>query len=176
VNSPSIYWLNGLAGTGKTTIAFTICQLLQKGNLPFTSYFCSRQLDSKDSRLLVTTLCRDLAEKFRSYASELQPVLERDSKVVHIVLSSQIDKLLAKPWQASLIVVTVGQNLSRSCLVSWSTTGIKFLITSRPDPNIVDLCNSFPEDTVCRLHEVDTADVQQDIEKFLQEKLPESEG
>jgi NACHT domain len=195
VNSPSIYWLNGLAGTGKTTIAFTVCQLLQEGNLPFTSFFCSRQLDSKDSRLLITTLCRDLAEKFRSFASELQPVLERDSKVVHAVLSSQIDKLLAKPWQASLnrrdgirvpvVVIDAVDESDRGTeflkellgiVEHGALTGIKFLITSRTDPNIVDLCKSFPEDTVCRLHEVDTADVQQDIEKFLQEKLPNLKG
>jgi hypothetical protein len=194
-NSPSVYWLNGLAGTGKTTIAFTMCQLLQKAKLPFTSFFCSRQLDSKDSRLLVTTLCRDLAEKFRSYASELQPVLERDSKVVDTVLSSQIDELLAKPWQASLnrrdglrapvIVIDALDESDRgteflqellNIVEHGALTGIKFLITSRPDPNIVDLCKSFPADTVCRLHDVDTADVRQDIEKFLQEKLPNLKG
>jgi hypothetical protein len=195
VNSPSVYWLNGLAGAGKTTIAFTICQLLQKANLPFTSFFCSRQLDSKDPRLLVTTLCRDLAENFRSYASELQLVLDRDTKVVNAVLSSQINELLAKPWQASLnhrdglrapiIVVDALDESDRGIeflkellgiVEHGALTGIKFLITSRPDPNIVDLCKSFPEDTVCRLHEVDTADVQQDIEKFLQEKLPNLKG
>jgi hypothetical protein len=194
-NSPSIYWLNGLAGTGKTTIAFTICQSLQKANLPFTSFFCSRQLDSKDSRLLVTTLCCDLAEKFRSYASELQPILGRDSKVVDAVLSSQLGELLVKPWQASrshrdgmrapVIVVDALDESDRgteflkellAVVEHGALTGIKFLITSRPDPSIVDLCRSFPEDTVCRLHEVETADVQQDIEMFLQEKLPNLKG
>jgi hypothetical protein len=180
---------------GKTTIAFTICELLQEANLPFTSFFCSRQLDSKDSKLIVTTLCRDLAEMFHSYASELQPVLERDLKVVDAVLSLQIDKLLAKPWQASLarrvgllvpiIVVDALDESDRGTqflkellgvVERGALTGIKFLITSRPDPDIVDLCKSFPTDMVCRLHEVDTADVQQDIETFLREKLPSLKG
>jgi hypothetical protein len=51
--------------------------------------------------------------------------------------------------------------------------GIKFLVTSRHDPKIVDICKSFPANAVCKLHEVDTANVQKDIEKYLQEALPE---
>jgi hypothetical protein len=35
------------------------------------------------------------------------------------------------------------------------------------------LCKSFPPDAVCKLHEVDTANVQNDIEKYLREALPE---
>ena len=50
--------------------------------------------------------------------------------------------------------------------------GIKFLVTSRPDPKIVNLCKSFPSNAVCKLHEVDTANVQNDIEKYLREALP----
>ena len=41
-------------------------------------------------------------------------------------------------------------------------TGIKFLVTSRPDPKIANLCRSFPPNAVCKLHEVDTANVQGD--------------
>jgi hypothetical protein len=50
--------------------------------------------------------------------------------------------------------------------------GIKFLVTSRPEPKIADICKSFPPNAVCRLHEVDTANVQNDIEKYLREALP----
>ena len=51
VKAPSVYWLNGLAGLGKTTIAYTICELLEKAGVPFASFFCSIQLDSKNSKL-----------------------------------------------------------------------------------------------------------------------------
>ena len=80
--APSIYWLTGLAGLGKTTIAYTICKLLEEANVPFTSFFCSRQLDSKNSKLLVTTLCRNLAELFSSYALEVLPILESNSSII----------------------------------------------------------------------------------------------
>jgi hypothetical protein len=102
VKAPSVYWLNGLAGLGKTTIAYTICTLLEKAGIPLASFFCSLQLDSKNSKLLITTLCRYLAELFSSYASEVLPVLESNSKIVDAELRLQMDELLAKPWQASL--------------------------------------------------------------------------
>jgi hypothetical protein len=100
--SPPVYWLTGLAGLGKTTIAYTICKLLNDAHLPFTSFFCSLQLDSKNSKLIVPTLCRDLAELYNSYAANVLSILETNSKVVNAGLRIQIDELLTKPWQASM--------------------------------------------------------------------------
>ena len=180
--APSVYWLTGLAGLGKTTIAYTICKRLKEAKMPFTSFFCSRQLDSKNSKLLITTLCRNLAELSSSYASQVLAILESNSSIVDAELHEQIDELLAKPWKASLVsrkclqvpVVIVdaldendcGTDFLKEllCIVeSGKLAGIKFLVTSRPEPTLVDMCKSFPEDVVCKLHEVDTANVQKDI-------------
>ncbi|KAF8811567.1 WD40 repeat-like protein [Phlegmacium glaucopus] len=190
--APTVYWLNGLAGLGKTTIAYTICKLLEEAKVPSTSFFCSRQLDSKNSKLLITTLCRDLAELFSSYASEVLPVLESNSKIVDEGLRRHMDELLAKPWQSSLarrdclqVPVVVVDALDESdrgteflqellrVVESGKLTRIKFLVTSRPDPRLVDMCKSFPANAVCRLQEVDTANVQKDIERYLSEALPD---
>ena len=103
VKAPSVYWLTRLAGLGKTTIAYTICEWLEEDNVPFTSFFCLRQLDSKNSKLLITSLCHNLAELFLSYASEVLPILESNPSIVYAKLCGQIDELLAKPWQASLV-------------------------------------------------------------------------
>ena len=190
--APSVYWLTGLAGLGKTTIAYTICERLEEAEVPFTSFFCSRQLDSKSSKLLVTTLCRNLAELFSSYASQVLPILESNSSIADAQLRRQMDELLAKPWKASLscreclqVPVIVVDALDENdhgtyfleellrIVESGKLAGIKFLVTSRPEPTLVDICKSFPEDAVCKLHEVDTADVQKDIEKYLCEALPD---
>ena len=160
--------------------------------MPFTSFFCSRQLDSKNSKLLVTTLCRNLAELFSSYASEVLPILKSNSSIVHAELCRQMDELLAKLWKTSLVcrehlqvpVVIVdaldendrGTSFLEELLrvvESGKLAGIKFLVTSQPEPTLADLCKSFPEDAVCKLHEVDTANVQKDIEKYLCEALPD---
>jgi hypothetical protein len=190
--APSVYWLTGLAGLGKTTIAYTICERLEEARVPFTSFFCSRQLDSKNSKFLVTTLCRDLAELFSSYASQVLPVLESNSRIADAQLRQQMDELLARPWQASLVcrerlqvpIVVVdaldesdrGTNFLEELLRvvnSGELAGIKFLVTSRPEPRLVDMCKSFPENAVCKLHEVDTTNVQKDIERYLCESLPD---
>jgi hypothetical protein len=63
-----------LAELSKTTIAYTVCLLLEEAGLPFASFFCSLQLDSKD--FLVSILCRDL---FKSYATNVSPILEGES-------------------------------------------------------------------------------------------------
>ncbi|RDW69569.1 hypothetical protein BP6252_08589 [Coleophoma cylindrospora] len=56
-----IFWLNGLAGTGKSTIAMTVCKRLnQKGRLG-ASYFFSTQQNGGSSREFFTTLASDLA-------------------------------------------------------------------------------------------------------------------
>jgi len=193
--APPVYWLSGLAGLGKTTIAYTICELLDEARLPFTSFFCSRQLDSRNSKLLVTTLCRDLAERYSSYAANVLSILETNSNAVDARLRIQIDELpVAKPWQASIahlndrdiptpiVVVDALDESDRGTefleellrvIHAGQLAGIKFLVTSRPDPKIVDTCKSFPPNAVCKLHEVDTANVQNDIEKYLREALPE---
>ena len=193
-DSPPVYWLTGLAGLGKTTIAYTICELLDEAHLPFASFFCSLQLDSRHSNLLVPTLCRDLAELYSSYATNVLSILETNSKVVGARLRIQIKELLAKPWQAHIVQekdrdlptpIVVVDALDESdrgtefleellrVIHADQLAGIKFLVTSRPDPKIAHLCKSFPPNAVCKLHDVGTANVQNDIEKYLREALPE---
>jgi len=50
--------------------------------------------------------------------------------------------------------------------------GLKFLVTSRPDPDLAALCSSFNSDAICRLYEVPTDTVKDDIMKYLRAKLP----
>jgi len=54
--------------------------------------------------------------------------------------------------------------------------GLKFLVTSRPDPELAALCSTFNSDAVCRLYEVPTDTVKADIRTYLGEKLPALQG
>ena len=192
--APPVFWLSGLAGLGKTTIAYSICERLDKDHLPFVSYFCSLQLDCRNPKLLITTLCRNLAELYKPYAASVLSVLQANSNVVDAGLQIQINQLLAEPWQASIgqrkdsnlpipiVVVDAldecdrGSEFLEELLRAIHTNqlaGIKFLVTSRLDPKIVSICETFPPIAVCKLHEVEIADVQNDIEKYLREELPE---
>jgi hypothetical protein len=50
--------------------------------------------------------------------------------------------------------------------------GLKFLITSRPHPELASLCATFSSDAVCRLYEVPTDTVNADIVLYLKDKFP----
>ncbi len=58
-NSPSVFWLNGMAGTGKSTIAYTVAQDFDHHgdpNLPkilAATFFCSQQLEDTRQQIYI---------------------------------------------------------------------------------------------------------------------------
>ena len=50
--------------------------------------------------------------------------------------------------------------------------GIKFLVTSRSDPKVAELCESFKSKAVCRLQDVPIKAADLDIRTYLETKLP----
>ena len=54
--------------------------------------------------------------------------------------------------------------------------GLKFLVTSRPDRRVTELCESFSSKAVYRLQDVPIERVGSDISKYLQSKLPNFAG
>ena len=196
--SPSVYWLNGMAGTGKSTIAYTIAQGFDRNgnpNLPkilAATFFCSQQLeDTRHQIYIISTLSYQLARHCYPFRNALITASNFDSTKV---LKDQMEDLLVNPWQISahnrskklpnyLVIVDAldeveeegGSRFLEDLLRTINAghlKGLKFLITSHPDPKVVELCKSFSSDVVCHLHQVNTADVEQDITKFLQTMLP----
>ncbi|KAG6905460.1 hypothetical protein DXG01_002547 [Tephrocybe rancida] len=204
-----VYWLTGPAGIGKTTIAKTICELVddrENGEIanwsmyhgfstilkfPLVSFFCSRQLDSGESGLLVSTLCRRLCDHSSSYAACLAEALEKDSELAHGNLKIQLKHMLIQPWEASaservglppLIVVVdaLDENQSGSeflqhllqAVAATELRGLKFFVTSREDEQISRLCNTLPQGTVLHLQDIQKQIVQDDIGLYLTQSLP----
>ncbi|CAE6437130.1 unnamed protein product, partial [Rhizoctonia solani] len=60
-NSERIYWMNGMAGTGKTTIAYSFCEWLEHTNRLGASFFCSR----------ISSTCRSLSQIVPTIAYQL---------------------------------------------------------------------------------------------------------
>ncbi|KZV77347.1 hypothetical protein PENSPDRAFT_679523 [Peniophora sp. CONT] len=194
---PPIYWISGLAGQGKTTIAYTICERLQKEakEVSMISFFCSRQLDSHEGRLLVPTLAFRLAERSASYASALLNNLKSAHDLGDQRLEVQISGLLLEPWQKSAhlragllehpIVIVVDapdendagtefiRQISLACRQK-KLPGLRILITSRPHPTIEKLW-SHPENerAVYRLNDVSRAMIHDEILTYMREELHE---
>jgi thymidylate kinase len=86
-----VFWLNGLAGTGKSTIATTICERLDKKQLLGASFFISRQqADTRDASNIVRSIAHGLTSRNRLIAEALCATLRDGSASVARCLGKQI--------------------------------------------------------------------------------------
>ncbi|PPR07493.1 hypothetical protein CVT26_013462, partial [Gymnopilus dilepis] len=99
-SSPQVYWLSGMAGTGKTSIAYSFCQLLEEADLLCNSFFCSRTVNSTtDTRSLLPSLAYHLASHSASFSQALFSALRAPSNanVRQKELERQFETLIAGP-------------------------------------------------------------------------------
>ena len=201
--SPRVFWLTGQAGSGKTTIAYTIAKRFEEGSnanqhtVLGGNFLCSRQFQETQSQTrILPTIAYQLAHKCKSYANALH-VADKFDAVNHDV-SSQMKGLLVGPWQLSeatrhpepppyLIVIDAldeikgdgGSAFLRDLLIAineYNLRGFKFLVTSRSDPKVAALCESFVSEAVCRLQDVPIDEAKSDIKTYLKAQLPELVG
>ena len=201
--SPRVFWLTGQAGSGKTTIAYTIAKRFENsGNadqhtILGGNFLCSRQFQETQSQTrIIPTIAYQLAHKCKSYADALH-VADKFDAVNHDV-SSQMKDLFVGPWQLSeaarraellpyLIVIDAldeikgdgGSAFLHDLLISINENdlrGLKFLVTSRSDPKVAALCESFSSEAICRLQDVPIEEAKSDIEAYLRNQLPELAG
>jgi len=103
--APQIFWLTGLAGTGKSAIAWTVCfRATEDSKIIFGgSFFCSRSTGSagqRDVRCVVPTLAQLLARQSKKFSKALADELARNPDVLHKQVSAQVEQLLYKPLLA----------------------------------------------------------------------------
>ena len=186
-----VFWLNGLAGTGKTTIAQTIAErTFAQGRLG-ASYFCSRDFeDRSDLRFIFPTLAFQLAYKYPDFRSHFVSLLQTNPDVVYESLYNQMQKLIAEPLRAAGISTVILIDALDECKDDEPSSAIlsvlarfvmqipdvKFFITGRPEPRIrtgfrlpllVDSTDVFV------LHDVHPTLVNNDIRLFLKHELSE---
>jgi nucleoside-triphosphatase THEP1 len=100
-NSTSVYWMSGMAGTGKTTILFSLCEWLSKKQRLGGSYFCSRiSASCRDVNTIVPTLTYQLARYSPAFRSALCKVLEENPEASRLDVKWQFEKLLQLPIQS----------------------------------------------------------------------------
>jgi len=105
LTGPQIFWLAGMAGTGKSAIAYTICvradhdrEIILGG-----SFFCSRSTGvaaQRDVRSVIPTLAQLMARQSDMFSRALDGELTVDPDVLHQQVDVQVKKLLYKPLLA----------------------------------------------------------------------------
>jgi hypothetical protein len=104
----SVYWLNGLAGTGKSTIAKTIAERSFVDGRLGASFFCSRDFeDRRNLQLILPTLAIQLARKYIKFRSILVPLIQSDPAIAYESLYNQMSKLIVNPLKESGISTVI---------------------------------------------------------------------
>lgn len=188
--SARIFWLNGpgSGGNGKSTIAHTVAQRCKDQDILAGSFFCSRDEDAcSNPRLIFTTLAYHLSLYHAQFKIELMNILKSDPDKVYTGVSHQLETLLVKPLIAvrdsfpfGVVVIDALDECKDDHTVSVVLTAlahhidnlspIKFLITSRPEQNIVggfklEKLSAVTQNLI--LHKVNSNAVNKDIHDYL---------
>lgn len=205
-SSQTVYWLSGQAGSGKSTIAYTIAQRFDLSRDPRGkiilggNFFCSRQFEeTRASNRIIRTIVYHLALRCKPFADALSDCGRFDT--IHHGVRAQLEGLLIEPWQRSepdrlddasspphyLIVLDAldeiagdgGSQFLREVLDMINQRrlrGLKIFATSRSDPGLVVHLRSFHDKQFCRLEEVPLDEARGDITKYLDISLPHFSG
>ena len=184
-----VFWLNGLAGTGKSTIAQTFANITFAEGKLGASFFCSRDFgDRSNLQAILPTLAFQLAYQYPLFCEKLLPILRANSGTGRGSLCSQMETLIVGPFQAvqtpTLIIIDALDECQdkepASALLSVLSHFVdkiplvKFFITGRPEPRIRSgfrLPSLQPHTDILRLHDVEPDVVDSDIKHFLKTQL-----
>ncbi|KAG5637284.1 hypothetical protein H0H81_005079 [Sphagnurus paluster] len=194
VNHKKVYWMVGMAGTGKSTISHTLCEILDRKNLLGASFFASRASEkTNNAHLIVPVIAYGLARDSPSMISEVLKAIKNDPALVEPTynnLKKQFQMLLYDPICKSrtkgvgpckiIIIDAVDEctdlnliySLIQLILKSASDIPLKVLISSRDETLIRNAFNSKPEHLdAFYLHEVEKDIVKHDIKQYLEASL-----
>ena len=184
-----VFWLNGLAGTGKSTIAQTFSKVVAENGALGASFFCSRDyLDRQELKNIFPTLAYQLACKYPSFRSRIIRIIKQDPSVARNSLISQLKDLIVDPLSSTGISCVIVIDALDECVDDQPSSAflsvlgryvkqllsVKFFITGRPEPRIrtgFRLPLLEPLTQIFLLHEVELASVDGDIRLYLREKL-----
>jgi hypothetical protein len=194
VSEPRIFWLNGLAGIGKSTVAQTIAeQCDQQGHLG-ANFFFSRQDDERSNpHRVFSTIAYQLAGSSPSFRTAIALAAEANKDPADTTIAIQLRDFIITPLQniadppRRLVVVVDALDECRNedgsvqAILRLLATELgrvpfplKFLITSRPEHHILagfSLPSIRATSELLVLHDIETSVVQSDIEKFVRYRL-----
>ncbi|RXW23945.1 hypothetical protein EST38_g1906 [Candolleomyces aberdarensis] len=185
--SPHLFWLSGLAGTGKTAVSRTFCSQLNNRGLLGASFFCTlNELDKKDVYLIIPTLARILAEERPKFGDALEEILESDKACrnpTEMDLNDQYAKLILQPAQKTFAadeLLVLGVDALDECenkdavrlfilaiLSQKPTIPLKFFLTSRPEISLRESFGTSTHHGWLRLHDIEASIVKADILLYL---------
>ena len=190
-NQECIFWLNGMAGTGKSTISRTIAQLFKEKGQLGASFFFKRGEGGRDSaKRFFTTICAQLLLQVPALIRHVELAIDADPYPSIKSMKEQFTKLLLMPLRSldpnepTTIVIVIDaldecehkddirailQLLPQ--LQGCTTRNIRIFLTSRPELPIRPVFEESNNHRCLVLHELSNTVVEKDIRVFLKDEL-----
>lgn len=195
---PRFFWLKGIAGVGKTTVARTVAELAQKAGFLGAQFFFSKrgEAELRNPALVFPTIAYQLARFDPQFSERITAALEADPEAPFASLKQQLDRLIIKPLsgldrdpkRVVLIVLDAfdecearGAKEIVQLLVAAMPSlpfFLKILITSRPEAHITSVLDPSlsalsPSSNlrITALHDIEASIVKSDIRLYLHTRL-----
>ncbi|RDW72400.1 uncharacterized protein DSM5745_07572 [Aspergillus mulundensis] len=190
----TVFWLNGMAGTGKSTIARTVARSFQgEGRLGASFFFKRGEGGRSNASRFFTTIAAQIASSIPASGSLIEEEIRKNPHIADKRLADQFHSLFVRPLkaltlQASPPRIVVVDALDECDEVNHLGTiihflssadvreaGLKVFLTSRPETPIrigfKQLAGETHRSVV--LHEVAQNTIQDDIRVVLEKELGE---
>src|SRR5262249_32890918 len=98
-NDPCIFWVSGLAGVGKSTVAQTVAKDYTARGWLGASFFFNRQNPAcSDPDIIFTTIAYQLAQN-SSFRSAIADAVESKKNSLQLPIQDQLDSFIISPLQ-----------------------------------------------------------------------------
>ena len=192
-NAANVFWLNGMAGTGKTSIAHSFCERLDENKILGASFFCSRSAspEVRDARFIIPTIASTLSQVSPMLQSAMREVIKEHSDVgslhkvsvqFRLLLVDLIKSVCDSSLKTYVIVIDALDECTNLGMVEKLIQAIvgfapdmrlKLFISSRDITQIRSAFHHNPNcaPTIMSLHTIERTVVQEDIKLYLRTSL-----
>ena len=191
-NLHGICWLNGMAGTGKSSIARSIAEDLSDRRQLAASYFFSRGKSSRNTLQFYISIALQLVISIPTLKMAVTEAIRKDPDILEKRPRSQFQQLIVKPIQmlespmSSPMVVVVDaidecedEDLGMEIITLIASAQennmlpLQFLFTSRPEPYIAAKFGDIQISHNIHTFSLHDFDAQDDIRVFLLHRFNE---
>ncbi|PYH91862.1 hypothetical protein BO71DRAFT_458880 [Aspergillus ellipticus CBS 707.79] len=194
----NIFWLCGMAGTGKSTISRSVAALLkQNGTLGASFFFNRNDIERSNAKKFCPTIAFQLMAHLPETVTAVRPVLEKEPWSISSAVRTQFKDLIHEPLaeiapdyvQGPVVFVIDALDECESpedvdirailsllsMLKQIESVKIKILITSRPELPIREAINKIPKGDYEHLvlQDISPEQIKLDLGVFLRSKFDE---